>query len=98
MVSLRNGDPLDAILHKSVDIPSTGDVVVESSLSRRYLLIVNDSNAVVYLYCGQQGLDNTGIRLNADGGQWEMNTPILCAVYAKHNKSGTKRLLVTEGW
>jgi hypothetical protein len=41
--------------------------------SRSYLLIQNDGDDVVYLGIGVDAVTNTGIRLNANGGSFEMS-------------------------
>ena len=67
--------------------------------SRTGALFINDSDEIIYLNLGGAAAANTGIRLNAAGGSYEMG-------YAQGNlftgaingicASGNKKLLVTE--
>ena len=65
--------------------------------SRKYALFVNDSSNVMYLNLGGTAAANTGIRINADGGSYEMMPGNL--FYGAVNFIGTAAdvLVVTEG-
>lgn len=45
---------------------------VAANGERKYLLLVNDSDSVIYLGVGFDAVLNKGIRLNANGGAFEM--------------------------
>lgn len=68
---------------------------------REYALFINDSDTVIYLKLGATAVVNQGIRLNINGGSYEMSRAFgnLCqrVVNAIHGGSGDKLLLVTEG-
>ena len=86
--------------HSAVGV--NGDTLVRAAnTNRRYLLIVNDSDTVIYLNLTGAGVVNQGIRLNASGGTFEL-TPAsgmhTGAIRANHGGGAVnKLLLVTEG-
>ena len=80
---------------------STGSTgAVAANAKRNYLLIINDSDTVVYLAFGEAAVANKGVRLNANGGSYEMSErfgnlhqgAVNCI-----NASGTKVLCGVEG-
>jgi hypothetical protein len=100
---LRNQSPIDQIAGAQ-QIPSptnlTGNataastVIVAAKPTRRYLLIQNDSDTVIYLGIGAAAVANAGVRLAASGGAYEMSRLFgnLCpdAIYAIHGGVGNK--------
>tara|TARA_R110002051_G_scaffold264295_1_gene324223 strand:- start:87 stop:416 length:330 start_codon:yes stop_codon:yes gene_type:complete len=78
----------------------TGSTEVSKNVpSRNFLLLVNDSDEVVYISIGEDAVSNTGIRLNASGGSYQMSqkggnltSSVINAICA----SGSKVLTVTE--
>jgi hypothetical protein len=46
--------------------------VLSANVARRYALFINDSDTTMYLGIGATAALNTGIRLNANGGSYEM--------------------------
>ena len=54
----------------SVGVATT--IVLAENGARTYLLLVNDSDTVIYLAIGAPAELNKGIRLNANGGAFEM--------------------------
>jgi hypothetical protein len=88
------------ITHKAVTIGAASTEVRVANTARRYLLLVNDADEVIYVSLGVAAAANTGIRLNASGGSYEIGrasgslyTGAIYAICA----SGSKKLLVTEG-
>ena len=89
------------LTHTVVNV--NGDTaVIAANPNRRYLLLVNDSDTVVYLrlQAGAAAV-NSGVRLNASGGSYEL-TPAsgiyTGAIRANHGGGAVnKALLVTEG-
>ena len=65
---------------------------------RRALFIVNDSDEVIFLAIGQAAEAGRGIRLNAEGGAFNMTDDNLStqAVYAIHGGTGVKNVTVQE--
>jgi len=60
---------------RSGNVPSViGSVIVlEANAYRKGATIVNDGGTVKYLTRGDAAVVNTGIRLNANGGSYEIN-------------------------
>jgi hypothetical protein len=78
---------------------ATGAVLAENQ-NRKYALVINDSDAVVYLKVGAAAVENQGIRLSATGGSFEMSSQTGNLDKRAINgitASGTKVLVVTEG-
>lgn len=57
----------------SSTVATSDTTVVATSTSRRYLVIVNDGPAAVYLNFGTPAIKGKGILLNANGGSFEVN-------------------------
>ena len=97
------GDSGDNItIHQSrVDVAATSTAVIAASSNRKYIIFVNDSDTVMYLSFGGAAGLYTGVRVNANGGSYEMGlgfgNNFTGAVYAIHGGTGTKRLLINEG-
>lgn len=77
-------------------------VVLTENENRVYALFINDSDTTVYLNLGAAAAVNEGIRLNANGGSYEMSGQAgnlyTGAVNANHGGGAVdKVLLVTEG-
>ena len=62
----------------SVTVEANTTEILAESDTRMYASIVNDSDNVVYLAVGADAVMNKGIRLNANGGSFEMNRFNLC--------------------
>ena len=89
-------------LHQSrIDVAITSTAVIAGNDSRRYIIFINDSDTVMYLSFGGAANLYTGVRLNANGGSYEMggqfSNNYTGTVFAIHGGAGTKRLLVNEG-
>jgi len=75
-------------------------VALAANPNRKYALIINDSDTTIYIAIGTSAILNTGIRLNANGGSFEMTAKhgnldvrvinCICSV-------ATKKLIITEG-
>lgn len=99
------GDPPTQALtftHSAASVSAAGaSVALAANLDRQYALLVNDSAVVLYLNIGGTATANTGIRLNPNGGSYEMgqgagnlSTDAVSVIAA----SGTgNNLLVTAG-
>jgi len=85
--------------HSAVTVGSTDTSALASNTDRKSALFINDSDETIYLSIGGTAVANTGIRLNANGGSYEMSKEqgnlstaqikCICA-------SGSKTLLITE--
>ena len=86
--------------HTQPSIGATTTEALASNANRLYALLENDSNETIYLKLGAAAVLNQGIRLNANGGNYEMSkllgklyTGAINAICA----TGGKTLLVLEG-
>ena len=82
-----------------VTVGSSTTAVLTENPNRSYALFINDSDETIYLNIGGSAVANDGIRLNANGGAYEMSrangnldTQAVNAICA----SGSKNLLVVE--
>ena len=84
--------------HTVADVATTSTLVLASNSDRLHALFVNDSDTTIYLKLGAAAVLNEGIRLNANGGAYEINWTNLFtgAVYGIHGSAGTKKVIVTE--
>ncbi len=67
--------PIRDVIYSAPDnatVGATTTVVLAANGSRTYLLLVNDSDSVIYLAIGAPAVVGSGIRLNANGGACEM--------------------------
>jgi hypothetical protein len=62
-----------AISHTHVHVLSTTVEILAENPNRSYALIINDSDDTVYIAFGIPAVLSTGIRLNANGGSYEMS-------------------------
>jgi len=56
----------------SVTVGATTTVALAAVSGRKYAILVNDSNETIYLALGTAALQGKGIRLNANGGAYEI--------------------------
>lgn len=87
--------------HTAPTMGAASALVVAANADREYLLIVNDSDVTIYIKLGEAAVANQGIRLNANGGSYEMSRKLgnlySGAVYGIASSGTGKVLLVTEG-
>lgn len=88
------------VTHTTVAIGVVSDAALAANANRKYALLVNDSDSVIYLKIGAAAVANAGIRLNASGGSYEMSaqygnldTRVINAI----SSGAGKVLLVAEG-
>lgn len=90
-----------AATHTEHAVPTTTAQSIAANPARKYLLIINDSDQVIYLGLGAAAVLNKGIRLNASGGSYEMSFTLgnlfTGVVNAIHGGAATKNLMMTEG-
>ena len=91
---------LNTVTHTVITVGSTTTPVIASNENRVYLLLVNDSDEVIYLKLGAEAVNREGIRLDPNGASLELSPAYgnlcTCAINAI-SASGNKKLLVTEG-
>ena len=87
--------------HTAFNVTNADQLVLATNTSRKYALFINDSDTVMYLKFGQVAAAvNEGIRLNANGGSYEMYGATLFGgeVHAIHAGGAVNKvLLITEG-
>ena len=86
-------------VHTAPTIAALTTAALVANASRTYALFINDADEAMYLGLGTAAVMNKGIRLNANGGSYEMSAALgnlyagavnaICA-------SGGKLLLCTE--
>jgi len=86
--------------HTAPSIGSSTTTALAANASRLYAMFINDSDEVIYLKLGASAVLNEGIRLNANGGSYEMSKKIgnlYTGVVNGICTSGDKVCLVCEG-
>ena len=86
--------------HSVAEVGIVSTAVLAAKRQRKYALIVNDSDVVVYLNLNGDAALNAGIRLNASGGSYEISEALGNLFTGAINaiaSAGGKKLLVTEG-
>lgn len=84
--------------HSTVAVGVASTAVVGANVARRYLMLANDSDTVLYVQLGGVATVNGGIRVNVGAAlEWHGSSNYTGAVTAIHGSTGTKALLVTEG-
>lgn len=80
-----------------VSVLNTSTLVLAANQTRTSAVFINDSDSVIYLALGTAAEANKGIRLNANGGSYEItaNNHFPGTVFAICSSSG-KNLCVTE--
>jgi len=89
-----------SVTNTAVSVGDTSTTILAANANRKYALIVNDSDTNIYLALGAAAAVNSGIRLNANGGAFEINWANLYkgAIYGIHAAAGlTKVVTVIEG-
>lgn len=88
------------LTHSAVTVGATTTKVLDANTARKYVILVNDSDAVLYIKIGANAVMNEGIRINANGGSYEMSINLGNLGTGQVNaisQAGSKVLLVTEG-
>jgi hypothetical protein len=83
---------------QGIDVGVSSSQILAANTNRKGVVIVNDSDSTIYLSIGTAAEMNKGIRLNANGGSYEMNWSNLStqAINGIHGASGNKRVCVME--
>ena len=61
------------IAHTAVTVGASTVELAAANANRTYLLLVNDSDAAIYVKFGAAAVLNQGIRINANGGSLEIS-------------------------
>jgi hypothetical protein len=93
-------DPISGA-HTQPSITTTSSEALAAETGRRYLLLVNGSDTVIYCNVGAAAVLNEGIMLTPKGGYYSMTVGDgnidTDAVNAIHGGSGNKTLLIVQG-
>ena len=99
--ALRSATESITQTHTAVNVTNVTGAVLAANASRRYALLVNDSDTVIYINLGAAAVANQGIRLNANGGSDEMaalsGDLYEGVINGIHGGAGNKVLLITQG-
>jgi hypothetical protein len=91
---------ISTITHTAVNTTTASGAALAANAKRLYALLVNDSDTDIYIKLGATAVAHQGIRLNANGGSYELNQNTgmyTGAINAIHAGTGAKVLLVSEG-
>lgn len=93
---------MDEVAHTTVTATTNATAVLAPDKQRCYVLLINDSSTLpIYLSLSTSPEVNKGIRLNPDGGSYEMSGTFgnlwFGAISAIVPDTGTAGLLVTQG-
>lgn len=86
--------------HTTAACGTSTTTALAADAARTYVMFINDSDTVIYLKVGASAVVNEGVRINANGGSWEMSTSFgnesTTVINCIHGGSGTKVLTVYE--
>lgn len=86
--------------HTQPSATTTSGAMLAANKRRRYALFINDGAVDVYLDLGTTAVANQGIRINANGGSYEMSSHLGNLFVGAVNgitATGSATVLVTEG-
>ena len=86
------------VVPKKVSIGSSDTTVLVRKSNRTFAVFVNDSDEDIYLSLSTLAVMNEGMRLNANGGSYDIDsTNLYTGEVSAICSSGSKNLAVTEG-
>jgi hypothetical protein len=86
------------IAHSVATSGVASTTALAANASRKYALIVNDSANAIYIFLGATAVLNQGIRLNANGGSYEINeTNLYTGIITTITTVASQNVIVTEG-
>ncbi|MCZ2396125.1 MAG: hypothetical protein LC100_06225 [Chitinophagales bacterium] len=97
-VTVNGENPCISATHSNVAVTNVSTVLLPENPERKYLLLVNNSDATVFLNLSGIAVENEGIPLHPNG-SYEMSGSYITKseIQAVHNNAGEKTILVTEG-
>lgn len=81
----------------AVTVGSTSTLIRSANAARKLLVLVNDSDVVLYVSLGSAAVMNEGIRLNANGGNIVLENPIYTGDIYAICSAGGKTIVGVEG-
>ena len=86
--------------HTAVTVGVATGEALAANVNRLYALLVNDSDTAIYIKLGAAAVLNAGIRINANGGSYEISKKLGNLYTGAINaiaSAASKNLIVTEG-
>lgn len=91
--------PVEAVRDTAVLVQAASTPVLAANPRRADAVFVNDSNQPIFLARGNAAVLNAGIRLNANGGSYEINrNNLFLGAINAIAVGGDKNLTVSEGF
>ena len=81
----------------AVTVGSTSTLIRSANAARKLLVLVNDSDVVLFVSLGATAVMNQGIRLNANGGNIVLENPIYTGDIYAICSAGGKNIVGVEG-
>ena len=70
------GYPIKTLAHTAPTVGTSSGAVLAANDDRSYVKIINDSDTVIYLKVGVAAVLNEGIRVEANGGAFDMSADL----------------------
>ncbi len=100
-VSLASNQSTILARHTKLQVTTASQIALAAEANRKYALLVNVSDAPIYLKIGEAAVVEEGIPLLTAGSSYEMSSGLgnldKRNIYAIHGGTGTKNLLIAEG-
>jgi len=97
-VTVTSGRKVSTATNTAVSVGAASTAILSANSTRLFAILVNDSDEEIYLALGDTAVMNEGIRLNASGGSFEINSNNLyTGAITAICTSGGKVLTVVEG-
>ena len=91
------GTEFDNATNFEVTIGSTSTQIKAANASRKLLALVNNSDVNIFISLGTAAVMNSGIRLNANGGNIVLASPVYMGAVFGITAAGGKSLVGVEG-
>lgn len=90
--------PLRTINSVIFEVSTSSQLVLPANPHRKFAILVNDSNANIYIKFGLPAVLHSGVRISSNGFSYEIDNTNLWVgdIFAIHDGSGTKKLLIEE--
>jgi len=96
-----SGFPEVRLTHTEATVGTSTGVVLAANADRSYVKIINDSDTIIYLKVGAAAVVNEGIRVEANGGVFDMSADLgnldTRAINGINGVAAGKVMLVSEG-
>ena len=84
--------------HSNVAVTNASTILLSENFNRKYLLLVNNSDTIIFINLNGAATVGQGIPLHPNG-SYEMSANYITTsgIQAIHNATGEKTILITEG-